>query len=359
MIWSTPILIDKYLVKNRIIFPPISGNWATPDGFVTNKTLNFYSDIAQGGCGMVVISGTSISQEGRGSDRSLSLYDIKQLKGFERLSAIIRENGCFASIQLMHVGGQGNPSFTGCNPVAPSRMMYGVTGCISNELSFGEIDDICSQFITSALLAYRAGFQAVELHLGHGYLLHEFLSEHTNKRQDDYGGSVLNRMRLVLKIIEGIHKKTPDLLIGVRISGEDFIPDGINSEANLEYLPVLEEAGVKYFSVTAGTYKTSKLKHEAMAHGDFFTYAKTTKSIVSKPVIGVGKILDLESAEKHLSNNNCDMVAIGRGLISDPFMIEKAKSGKPFKRCIECDFCQYLRFGRSEMSCPQWETSYD
>lgn len=358
MIWDTSMYLGKHRVKNRIAFPPISANWAAPDGSVTDRILNFYHDIARGGCGMVVISGTAISKAGKGSDRSLCLNDDEHLAGFKRLLTIIRESDCFASIQLMHVGGQGNPDFTGCTPISPSGMKCRATGYLSKALSRNEIEGIRRQFITSALLASRAGFQAAELHLSHGYLLHEFLSEHTNKREDDYGGSASNRMRLILEIIAGIRQEAPGLLIGVRMSGEDYLRDGINRKVNRSYLPMLEEAGVEYFSVTAGIYETSKLKHEAMARGEFFDYARVIKSMVSKPVIGVGKILDLDSAEEHLSKNDCDMVAIGRGLVADPFMIAKAKNGKSFNRCIECDECQYLRFGRSEMSCPQWEEEY-
>jgi 2,4-dienoyl-CoA reductase-like NADH-dependent reductase (Old Yellow Enzyme family) len=358
MIWNTPIYIGRYKVKNRIAFPPISGNWAASDGSVTDRILNFYRRVAKGGCGMVIVSGTAISPEGKGTDRSLCLDDAKNMDSFEKLSKLIKENNCFVSIQLMHVGGQGNPNFTGYTPVSPSGIKCMATGYLSREISLDEIGRIRRQFINSSSLAYRAGFQAIELHVAHGYLLHEFLSPHTNKRRDNYGGSVFNRVRLILEIIGGVRKGAPGLLIGVRVSAEDYLRDGINPEINRLYLPFLEEAGVDYFSITAGIYETSLKKHEAMRCGDFFRYSREIKSIVTKPVIGVGKILDLESAEKHLLNGDCDMVAIGRGLVADPFMIEKAKKGEQFSRCIECEECQYLRLGRKEMSCSQWERKY-
>jgi NADPH2 dehydrogenase len=259
---------------------------------------------------------------------------------------------------LMHVGGQGNPSFTGSTPVSPSGMKCSATGYPSRELSQDEIEGIRRRFIASARLAYRAGFRVVELHLAHGYLLHEFLSEHTNRRKDEYGGSAENRMRLIREIITGIRQAAPYLSMGVRISGEDYLPDGINRSVNRSYLPMLEEAGVAYFSVTAGIYETGRLKHEAMARGEFFDYARSVKFMVSRPVIGVGKILDLEAAEEHLARDDCDMVAIGRGQVADPFMIEKSAGCRPFNRCAECGQCQYLRAGTSEMSCPQWREAY-
>jgi len=359
MIWTTPIHLGSHRVKNRIVFPPISANWAEADGSVTGRILNFYRDISRGGCGMTVLSGTAVSRDGKGSDRSLCLFDERHVEGFKRLAGIIRENGCFASIQLMHVGGQGNPQFTGFTPVSPSGLECRATGYGSRALTTDELREISQKFAASAGLASRAGFQAVELHLGHGYLLHEFLSEHANRRRDVYGGSAENRMRLVLEIIEGIRQEAPEILIGTRISGEDYLIDGINREVNRIMLPILEKAGVEYFSVTAGVYETSSLKHEAMALGKFFDYARDIKSFVSKPVIGAGKILGLESAEKHLTENDCDMVAIGRALVADPFMIEKVKKGELYNRCTECGECQYLRHHKPEMSCPQWETRYD
>jgi 2,4-dienoyl-CoA reductase-like NADH-dependent reductase (Old Yellow Enzyme family) len=192
----------------------------------------------------------------------------------------------------------------------------------------------------------------VELHLAHGYLLHEFLSEHTNKREDNYGGSLKNRVRLILEIISGIRKKAPDLIVGARVSGKDYIIDGINERINRKLLPILEDAGIEYFSVTAGIYDTSSLKHEAMKKGEFFAYSKKIKGMVNKVVISAGKILDMDSAEAHLKNGDCDMVAIGRGLISDPMMVNKVRSGQAFIRCLECDQCQYLRLGKKDLVCP-------
>jgi 2,4-dienoyl-CoA reductase-like NADH-dependent reductase (Old Yellow Enzyme family) len=357
MIWDTPIWISNKQIKNRIVFPPISPNWANPDGSMTEKILNFYSKIAKGGCGMIVVCGTSVSLDAKGADRSLSLSLSKQLPGYTKLADLIKkESGCFAAIQLMHVGGQGNPIFTGgAVPVSASGQLCRTTGIKSRELLPGEIKKIIENFISSSLLASRAGFDAVELHLAHGYLLHEFLSLHTNKRHDKYGGSVENRSRIIIEIIKGIREQAPGLIIGARISGEDYLDDGITREVNKKILPILEKAGFEYFSVTAGIYETSAQKHEAMAMGKFFDYASGVKSLVSKPVIGVGKILSLEAAEKNLLNNSCDLVAIGRGLVADPFLVSKEQQGLPYNKCLECGECQYLRFNKHEMSCPQWE----
>ena len=353
-IWDTPILIDNVKIKNRIVLPPIGSNWATDEGFVTDKMIKFYRDVAEGGCGMIVVEGTAISPEGKSASNTICLYDERHLISLSSLEKVIRKNNCFSSLQLYHSGAQANPNFTGYAPVSPSKTKGNTLGTAfaSRELKFEEIKEIQDKFINSAMLASYAGFKSIEIHLAHGNLLHQFLSEHTNKRKDIYGGNLENRSRLILDIISGIKEKIPEIIVGVRTSGEDYLKDGINKKVNEKLLPMLEKRGVKYFSITAGIYETSKLKHEAMKKGEFFDYARGIKNMVKNPVIGVGKILDLDSAEKHLKAGDCDMVAIGRGLIADPFMIKKTRSNQPINKCIECNECAYLRFGKPNLSCP-------
>ena len=301
---------------------------------------------------MVVVAGAAVSREGMGCDHSLCLYNKAHLDGYRQLSKTIKEGNCLSILQLMHVGGQGNPAFNGCTPVSPSGIKSKALGFETKELTPNEITEIRDKFIRSAMLANQAGFDGIELHLAHGYLLHEFISKHSNKRKDEYGGNIKNRLRIIFEIISEIKKKRPRFIIGARVSGEDYLENGINEEVNKNSLPWIEKAGIDYFSVTAGTYETSRFKHQAMEKGDFFKYSSTIKSIVKKPVIGVGKILNLDMAEEQLKNKTCDMVAIGRGLITDPALIKKVLNGEEHIECTECDECSYLRFGKTELNCP-------
>ncbi len=353
-LWDTPVIIGSNKLRNRIVFSPIGTGWSNLDGTVSAEVLRWYEEIARGGCGMIVVEGTAISPEGKGCKRNLSLYDEKHLPGLKLVAKKIKDNNCFASIQLLHAGGQANPEFTGYEPLSPSDISseHTGTGYSSREMFSSEIDEIRKKYIRASKLASQAGFQAIELHLAHGYLLHQFLSEHTNKRKDEYGGNLENRVRLILEIIKGIKEELPEIILGARVSGKDYLEDGINYEINKSILPLLEQAGLEYFSVSAGTYETSKLKHQAMMKGEFFDYAKGIKQIIKKPVIGVGKILDLDAAERHLRNNDCDMVAIGRGLIADPMMIIKTKTGESFNKCTDCGQCRYLALGKESLTCP-------
>jgi len=349
-LWQSPIKVSQSTLKNRIIFPPITCNWASEEGYVAPKQIKFYQETAEGGCGMIVVEGTAVSQEGKATKNSLCIFDESYLDGLAKLASAVKKNNCFVSLQLAHAGGQANPNFTGENPVSPSGLECKATGFASGGLELQEIVSLRKKFVKSAELAFKSGFDAIELHLAHGYLLHEFLSEHSNKRQDDYGGSFSNRARLILEIIEEIKSKKSGIL-GVRISGEDYIPDGINPKVNSLLVPILDKKGVDYFSVTAGIYETSKDKHTAMKNGEFFYYSRKIKEFTFKPVIGVGKILSLSQAETHLQNNECDLVAIGRGLIADPFMIRKYLEGKPYNKCKECGECMYLKHGRDNLHC--------
>ncbi len=351
-IFNSPISLGNTLIKNRIAFPPLGCNWADQGGFVNEKIINHYREISRGGSGMVIVEGTSVSPEGNGTTNGIGLYNDSYLPGIKLILSELKKEKCFSSIQLLHSGGQANPNFTGHQPISPSGTTCNATGFPSHEMNLSEIEEIKNKFVYSAKLAASAGFDAVELHLAHGYLLHQFLSPYTNHRNDKYGGNLENRARLITDIIHEIKIQNPSLLLGARISGEDYIPSGINNEMNKTLLPLLENSGINYFSVTAGIYDTSKLKHEAMMRGDFFKYSKEIKEIVNVPVIGVGKILDLLTAEKHLYEQSCDIVAIGRGMLADPYMLKKFNRKEDYNRCSECNHCAYLRFGKKSVTCP-------
>ncbi len=351
--WERESFIKNYKLKNKIIFPPISPNWALPNGGISQKLLNFYENIAKGGCGAIIFCGTAISQEAKGIKYSTALYNPSHKEGFIKLVNTIKKYKTIAIIQLMHVGGQGNPAFNDTLPVAPSAFFCEATNCHAKELLIEEIEKIRDDFINSATLSYESGFDGVELHMAHGYLLHEFVSEFFNQRTDKYGGSLENRLRLIIDIITAIKKKYPNKLIGARISAEDYLDEGITFSKNKEIVPLLEKAGLDYLSITAGTYKTGKEKHKAMKKKAFFTYSKALKSITSLPIISVGKILNLDEANEQLINENCDYVAIGRGMIADPFMVSKYYDNESLVNCIQCDTCSYLRHNKTEMSCSQ------
>ncbi len=354
--WCTPGTIAGVTIKNRIMYPPLSGNCARADGGVSSDILAHYTRIARGGVGACVVSGTAVNPRGKGSDRTLCIYDrARHLDGYKRLAETIRRADCFAVLQLMHVGGQGNPDYMGDVPVSPSGGTCSATGHASRAITSDEIVENRDDFVHAALLASDAGFDAVELHLAHGYLLHEFLSRHSNRRNDEYGGDVDGRLKLVMEILDGIREVAPQLIVGVRVSGDDYLADGLGFADNSELLPRLEAAGVSYFSVTAGVYETGEIKHREMKQGHFFDLARGVRSLVRSPVVGVGKVLGIDAAQRHLVAGDCDFVAMGRALLADPDLVSKVEQGRPFDPCTECHRCMYLRLGRADLYCPVFE----
>lgn len=353
MLWQEKLTINNYILKNRIVFPPISPNWAEEDGSISDELLDFYKNIAKGGCSMIIVCGTAISHSAKGIKYSTVLQSDHHINSFTKLSEIIKENNCLPIIQLMHVGGQGNPLFNDSTPVAPSTFFCEATNCTAKELTLNEIKKIEYDFIHSSKLAYNCGFEGVELHIAHGYLLHEFVSEHFNKRKDEYGQDLNGRLKIVTNIIQNIKKEFPNKILGIRISAEDYIDDGLNIEKNSQIIPILEKLKIDYISITAGIYKTSKEKHEALNQQKFFEYAQNIKKITNLPIISVGKVLNLENAENFLRNKSCDLIAMGRAMVADPFIINKYYTNEKVIGCIECNVCSYLRRKKTYMTCSQ------
>ena len=351
-LWETPLRIGREHVANRIVFPALSPNWADAHGRSTAALEYFYDSVARGGAGMVVVAGTAVSPEGLGSDRTLRLYAEEHRPGLRRLLGLVREQGCLAAIQLMHAGGQANPDVIGMSPLSPSGVSCRALGNHPLAMGAPDIGRVRGQFVQAALWAHEDGAQAVELHLAHGYLLHEFLSPRSNLRTDAYGGSAANRLRLALEIIQAIREAAPGLVIGVRITGEDYLDGGLHTADVVPIAKALERGGVEYCSVTAGVYDAGPVKHQAMAAGKFFDYAKTIREAVSIPVIGVGRVGDIPTAEARLASGTCDLVAIGRGLVADPDMVRRARRGEEPVRCLDCGRCMYLRQGYPNLDCP-------
>lgn len=220
-------------------------------------------------------------------------------------------------------------------------------GTVPRKLTVQEAKKIIDDFAKAALRAKLAGFDAVEVHGAHGYLIHEFLSPLANKRNDDYGGNFKKRMRFVLEVIEKIRQLAGDFPIICRMSGEDAVDGGITIEESKRIAVELEKAGVNAISVSSGTYQSL---HKCLApiyypQGFLIPLAEEIKKVVKVPVMGVGRISNLALAEEILSGGKADLVAIGRALIADPELVNKSKSGKDedIRPCIYCNFCSMDR----------------
>ncbi len=335
-----PIEVGGLHVKNRIVMPPMGMGYAHEDGTVSDRVINYYVRRAQSGVGMIVVENCIVDPNVLGVGPELRIHDDHYIEGLARLAREIKKYGVVVGIQLNHMGRQ----TTLGTPVAPSPIPVSPKGPIPKVLSVDEIQDVVREFVAGAWRAREAGFDFVEIHGAHGYLVCEFMSPISNQREDEYGGSLGNRMRFPLEIIYGIRETIgEDFPIQFRLSGSEYVPGGLTLDDAVEIARILERAGVTSLSVSAGNWQTLHyiMAPMFMPKGYLANDAARIKSAVNIPVIAVGRLNDVEVAERVLREGKADMIAVGRGLIADPEWAQKVRENriKDIRPCIACNYC--------------------
>ncbi len=338
----SPVAINGILVKNRILFPGMSTKHASPDGSVTERMVRYYEERAKGGAGIVTVEASAVSLEGRAFIRGLSLYRDEDVLGLSELTERIHAHGALASVQLMHGGCLALPDVAGHIFMVSSvcgRTPYGD----SSVLSVKDIKTLVRRFAEAASRAVAAGFDAVELHGAHGYLLSQFFSPLMNRRQDEYGGSLENRMRFSLEVLKAVREAVGETPVFYRMSVVDGLQDGIQMEDSLELAVLLAREGVDALHVSVGTRETRHIvaPPACVPCGWNASLARAVKSAVgpSIPVIVAGRVLDENVACDILDRGDADMVAMGRALIAEPALPQLVCEGNADKalRCISCN----------------------
>lgn len=354
-----PGKIGKCEVRNRVVMPPMATNLGSAFGEVTPELLAYYRRRAQGGVGLIIVENAQVDMfQGRSLVAQIAVDSDKFLPGLRALAEIIHAEGAKTFLQIQHGGRQCTPSTTdGLQPVAPSPIPCKFLGVKPRALTREEIQELVGKFAQAALRAKLAGFDGVEVHAAHGYLLNEFLSPYTNKRDDEYGGSFENRLRFVLEILSSIRELVgEDFVVGVRLSVEEFVPGGLTLQESREIARVLEENGVDYISVSSGIYESVSTIIEPMNFEEGWRahLARGIKEVVSCPVIAVGVIRHPEVAERILAEGSADFVAVGRGLIADPDWVKKVANGREeeINHCISCNVgCIGELFANGKVHC--------
>jgi len=339
-----PGYIGTLEVANRIIKSSMTTGLANIDGTVSEKLVCHYKELARGGAGLVNVGYAWVDKIASKSIQcQIGVADNEHIPGLMWLAKTIHDNGVKAGLQLEHCGRQ---KFLGTPPMkAPSRVPWEelkmMGGAVPEELTFEEIERIVEAFGDSAFRTKAAGFDLVEVHAAHGYLITNFLSPRTNKRTDWYGGNLENRMRFLLEIVADIRKKVgPDYPLSVRLSGTEYEPDGVMIEDTIETAKALEKAGVDILHISGGN-------HHQMAHQVtpmYFPVAHNTwaaeriKKEVSIPIIASGSITSPELAEEILASGKADFVGLGRPLYADPYFPKKARENQAedIVPCIRC-----------------------
>jgi 2,4-dienoyl-CoA reductase-like NADH-dependent reductase (Old Yellow Enzyme family) len=318
------IVIKGLELKNRIVMAPMATNMATPEGRITDRHIKHYTSRAKGGVGLIILEHTYVAVEGKLARNQTGLYDDSLIPDLKRLVDAIHEAGAKVIIQLTHAGARTTSETTGSQPLGPSTVRLPDGTETPKALTAPEIKSVVTAFIESSRRAIEAGCDGVELHGAHGFLLNQFISPYTNQRNDEYGGSLVNRVRFAAEIIEGVNDILQGKPLFYRLGADDMIEGGITPEEGRKVAPLLEQAGVSVLDISGGLGVGDSFGFTEQ--GFFVPLAEGIKSVVTVPVIGVGNITEPEFADKIVSEKRVDLVAIGRKLLADPnFPREAAK----------------------------------
>ena len=334
-----PIQIGRMQARNRLLMSAMSINFGVDEnGYVTDQLTGYLAARAKGGTGMILVGGGGVHPTGLELPGLPALWDDACIPALKKMvAAVKRYDTCFG-MQLMHGGRQSYHD----RKVAPSAIPApAVVKGVPKELNEAEIAELVAAFGDAARRCRDAGFDFIEVHGAHGYLINQFLAPNANQRKDRYGGSFENRIRFFLELLADIKAKTgADFPVGLRINGEDYIDGGWTLDDALRLAPILEKNGADYLHVSAGVYGSTQLTIPSMyvAHGCFVHLAEAVKQVVDIPVVGVGRIKSPELADRILKIGQVDMVAMGRALIADPMLPEKARTGdlNAIRPCIGC-----------------------
>ncbi|MDN5362492.1 MAG: hypothetical protein PWP70_1539, partial [Moorella sp. (in: firmicutes)] len=335
--------IGKMQLKNRMVMPPMETNYAYGDGSVTGRLVAYHEERARGGVSLIIVEASYVHITGKGFKNGLGIYSDRLIPGLRRLVEAVHAHGAKIAIQLFHGGRQAHSELTGQPLLAPSPIPDPTVGEIPKELTKDEINMLVKAFAEAARRAKTAGFDAIEIHGAHGYLLDEFLSPFSNKRADEYGGSLENRMRFPLEVVRAVRQAVgPEFPIIYRMSADEKVPGGLTLDETKVVAQRLEQEGINALHVSAGVYASAPWVIQPMylPRGCLVDLAQGIKSVVKIPVIAVGRINDPEVAEDILKAGKADLISFGRGLLTDPEMPKKVIEGRldEIRHCIAC--CQ-------------------
>jgi 2,4-dienoyl-CoA reductase-like NADH-dependent reductase (Old Yellow Enzyme family)/thioredoxin reductase len=364
-----PFQLGSLELKNRLVMSPMTMNYATEEGYLTEKLKHYYLERAKGGVGLIIVEGTFFTAEGRGYKNQLGLSSRAHADKLKELTAAVRslQTGAKMLIQIQHAGWRASSKITGLRPVGPSATAPYTGADTARPLTKEEIKGLVEAHIQAAKLAMGAGFDGVDLHCAHGYLVPSFFSPLSNQRSDEYGGDLRGRARLLVEIVEGIKSRLgTGFPVTIKISGDEYMEGGLGLKEMTLIALLAQEAGIDGVTVSAGSVGGRKIGDLRSAHqilrtlpmmtepGCLVPLAAEIKRALHVPVIAVGRINHPAVAEAILSQGQADLVAMGRPLLADPYLPEKARRGEEgmIRMCIACNEGCYKRiFEQKDIRC--------
>ena len=358
MLLAKPGRIGPLRVRNRVVMAPMGTNYSTTDGLSTERDKLYYAERARGGVGMIMTEAMVVTEYARPHHNSLCCYHDRFIPGLAAIVEAIKAHGALVCGQLNHRGALLRRSVLNMEPVGPSPWHNPNTGDAVRPLMVAEIVEIQKLFVQSARRLEQAGYDAVEVHGGNGYLFQQFFTARINKRTDRYGGSFDNRARLLMETIARLKDELPDFPLIVRLSASEFVEGGYAHEDIIELARRLEAAGVVALDISGGSNESPQLSKYCIQPPSFpraclAPYSKPIKDAVSIPVFVAGRLVDPEDAEGVLKSGSADFVSVGRALYADPHWALKAfgQIEAPIRKCIACNVCFERLTLEKDVSC--------
>ena len=346
-----PLTVKRTTIRNRIAMTPMGTNYGEANGEMSNRHMNYYSLRAKGGVGLIILENANIEYPvGSNGTSQIRIDHDSYMPRYYQLVESLHKDGATVAIQINHAGASASSARTGVETVSSSDVPTKAGGEIPRPMTKEEILTTVKKYAEAARRIQAIGFDAIEIHCGHSYLMSQFISPYYNKRTDEFGGSVENRLRFPRMVLEAVRKEVgPWFPIIVRVSAEERVPGGNTLEDTLEYLEYLDEF-VDMYDVSCGLNPSLQYQIDSnfLPDGWRSYMSRAVKDKFGKPVINTGNYRDPKTVEKVLESGDVDIVGMGRGLIAEPNWVKKVQSGEEdmLRKCISCNFgCAGNRIG--------------
>ena len=317
----SPLSFSGLTLRNRIVMPPMFSGFATPRGEVTDRIIEYHRVRAAAGTALIIVEHTYVHPWGRISDTQMGVHEDAMIPGLSRLAEAIKREGAVACLQLAHAGASTTAALIGRPPVGPSSMRHPFETDVdpAEAATPAEIRQVIEAFGNGAARAREAGFDAVEIHSAHGYLLSQFLSPLTNHREDEYGGNDENRRRLPLEVLGGVRARVgEDFPVFIRLGVHDEAVGGLQLNEAVRAAMHLADRGVDLIDVSGGLQGSRPPVVVVRGPGWFVPYAEAVKTAVRVPVLVTGGFTDPVHADRVVREGRADLIGVGRGMLDDP-----------------------------------------
>ncbi len=345
--------IGQMELKNRFVRSATAESAADEKGFITDRFFHIYRALAEGGVGLIITGHAYVQPNGKAGPGQTGVYKDDLVPGLRQLASEVHNGSpdCRIAVQISHAGRQVARSVAN-DPVAPSAVTDAATGTTPREMTETEIEECINSFADAAGRVKTAGFDAVQIHSAHGFLISSFNSRHTNRRTDNWGGSLENCMRFLMETYRRVRTKVgEDYPVMVKLNGADFVDDGIEIDESVQIARALADEGIDAIEVSGGMYESYKGKNAVRTRirkpeqeAYFLPYAEEIKKAVGDvPVIAVGGIRSAPVMERIITEGKADFISLCRPLIREPDLPEKIRNGKEKTDCISCNGCMSSR----------------